>query len=521
MIWSAWRSAVLVAALLAMPLADAGSGDTPRGRVSQLQGVDALARAYDVILDARFDQVEPELHRACGPAPLEACQVLTATAVWWRILLDPESHALDHEFETAVDQAIASTEAWTVREPREAAAWFYLGAAYAARVQWRVLRNEKLSAARDGKRIKQALERAVELDPSLDDAYFGIGMYKYYADVAPTAAKILRFLLLLPGGDRAVGLEEMLRARNRGHLLQGEADYQLHVIYLWDQRQTPRALQLLEGLHEHYPGNPLFVSQAAEIQDAYQHDVMASLATWRGLLAAAREQRTNHAVLAEVQARLGIAKHLDALQQTDHAIENLRAVVALKPATPYGSLSQAWLRLGEAHDRLGDRVAATDAYAAAIASAVSPDPAGVRAQAAERRRRTPNAKRAEAYRLSLDGFRRLERNDIAGAEAALSRSLALHGNDGVARYRYGRVLQAKKDDAGALAEFQRAIVFARDMPPPTVATAFLDAARLHERAGRREQAIAYYKIASTYFGGAAETHAAAARALSRLSSRTR
>ena len=38
--------------------------------------------------------------------------------------------------------------------------------------------------------IKQALERAIALDPDLDDAYFGIGMYKYYADVAPAAAKV-------------------------------------------------------------------------------------------------------------------------------------------------------------------------------------------------------------------------------------------------------------------------------------------------------------------------------------------
>ena len=45
-----------------------------------------------------------------------------------------------------------------------------------------------------------ALERAIALEPSLDDAYFGLGMYRYYADVAPAAAKILRFLLLLPGG---------------------------------------------------------------------------------------------------------------------------------------------------------------------------------------------------------------------------------------------------------------------------------------------------------------------------------
>jgi hypothetical protein len=514
MIPTSWRGAVVIAAAL---LATPGGAGSRR----DLQGVERLARVYDAILDARFDQVDSELRRACGPAPAEACDVLSATALWWRILLDPESHALDAQFETSVTHAINTTEAWTVREPDDAEGWFYLGGAYAARVQWRVLRNEKLAAARDGKRIKQALERAITLDPSLDDAYFGIGMYKYYADVAPTAAKILRFLLLLPGGDRKVGLDEMLRARDRGRLMQGEADYQLHVIYLWYERQTPRALALLDALHEHYPGNPLFLSQAAEIQDTYEHDITASLATWRRLLTAAREPRANAAVMAEVQARLGIAKHLDALHQTDQAIENLRAVIALKPDAPYAAVPLAWLRLGEAHDRLGNRVAATDAYLAAIESSVTPDPYNVRTLAAERLRRAPDARRADAYRLSLDGFRCLERNDLSGAAAALSQSLALNGADPVARYRHGRVLQARRDDPRALAEFERAIAGARSGPAPIAATAYLEAARLHERAGHRERALAYYRIASTYFGGAAETHAAAARAIMRLSPSTR
>ena len=190
----------------------------------------------------------------------------------------------DDEFSAAVERAIRSAEAWTVRDPDSAEAWFYLGGAYAARVQWRVLRNEKLAAARDGKRIKEVLERALALDPGLDDAYFGIGMYRYYADVAPTAAKVLRFLLLLPGGDRKEGLAQMLRARTQGRLLQGEADYQLHILYLWYEKQTAQALSLLRGLQKEYPANPLFLASIAEVEDAYQHDISASLQTWRSLL---------------------------------------------------------------------------------------------------------------------------------------------------------------------------------------------------------------------------------------------
>ena len=174
-----------------------------------------------------------------------------------RILLDPESRELDDEFSTSVDRAIASTEAWIDRAPDDAEAWFYNGGAYAARVQWRVLRKEKLAAARDGKNIKDALERAIELDPTLEDAYFGVGLYKYLRRRGAGGREVPPLPAAPAGGDRKEGLDQMLRARNRGRLLQGEADYQLHVIYLWYERQTPRALQLLQSLHDRYPANPL------------------------------------------------------------------------------------------------------------------------------------------------------------------------------------------------------------------------------------------------------------------------
>lgn len=508
-----WLRACGASAMLLLAAAGPGASQAP------LRGADALVRVYDAILDARFDQIEPELQRACGPAPEEACEVLRATALWWRILLDPDNRSLDDDFSDAVERAIAATQAWTERAPRDAEPWFYLGAAYAARVQWRVLRNEKFAAARDGKRIRNALHEAIDLDPSLDDAYFGLGMYKYYADVAPAAAKFLRMLLLLPGGDRQEGLREMLRARDKGRLLQGEADYQLHVIYLWYERQTDRALQLLRSLHEHYPGNPLFLAHIADIQDRYQHDVTASLATWRGLLAAAREQRVNAAALAATQARLAIARHLETLHQTDHAIEQLSDVVALKPAAPYSALAVAHLRLGEAHDRLGARDAATAAYRAALAAVPAGDPHDVRGQAAERLRRAPDTRRADAYRLSLDGWRRLERNDAAGAAETLRRSLALNVADPVARYRYGRALLSLHDDANALEQFELAIRGARACPPPVLGAAYLEAARLHERSGGRDQALSYYRITSTLFGTAAETRATATRALTRLANR--
>jgi tetratricopeptide (TPR) repeat protein len=481
-----------------------------------LRGEAGLTRAYAAILDADFTHVDDALARACGPAPIEACHVLEATALWWRIQLDPVSTALDDEFSASVERAIRSTEAWTIRTPGDAEAWFYLGGAYAARVQWRVLRDEKLAAARDGKRIKEALERALELDPDLDDAYFGIGMYRYYADVAPAAARFLRFLLLLPGGDREEGLAQMLRARTHGRLLQGEADYQLHILYLWYEKDTARALTLLRGLQQDYPRNPLFPIQIAEIEDVYEHDITASLATWRGLLARARADRVHLPPLAEVRARFGIAGHLETLAETDEALEQLDEIIARTPEAPYSALALAHLKRGEALDRLNARADAMAAYRLASLSAPDGDPLNVRRQATERLRKAPNAQDAAAFRLSLEGWRQLERKEVAAAAASLQRALVIAPRDPVAHYRYGRVLLAQREPASALAQFELAIRDARHCPPPILGFTYLEAAQLHERFGQRGQAISAYRIASTLFGAAGETHRLAARALARL-----
>ena len=161
---------------------------------------------------------------------------------------------------------------------------------------FRGLRGQYLSAARDGKRIHDALQLAISLDPSLGDAYFGLGLYHYYAAIAPRAARILSMLMFLPGGDRARGLKEMEQARSKGMLLRGEADYQLHLIYLWYERQPTTALQLVEGLRARYPHNPVFYLRLAEVQSDYVRNHQAALQTYRAMLDAARGRTGRHAV---------------------------------------------------------------------------------------------------------------------------------------------------------------------------------------------------------------------------------
>ena len=340
-------AATLAGGLLILAGAHAAGQTRPPASFSQLTAERQLTDVYHAIFDARFTEVPSLLARTCPPAPAEACQLLDTVNVWWQIQLDPANLALDPQFQSKVDATIASTEGWAMREPRRAEAWFYVGGAYGARAQWKVLRTERLSAARDGKQIKQSLEKSLALDPYLQEAYFGIGLYHYYAGVAPLAAKMLRWLLMLPGGDKTQGMAEMLRARENGELLRDEADYQLHIIDLWYENKPQQALDLLNGLRDRHPRNPLFLQLIAQVQDVYFHDHMASLRTWRSLFDEARSRRVARMDLAEIRARLGIAQELEHLDDVDGAIDQLRAVIAAKPLAPFGSYAEAQRRMSQ------------------------------------------------------------------------------------------------------------------------------------------------------------------------------
>ncbi len=354
-----------------------------------LTSPEPLLTAYDLILDARFDEAARQLKAACPPAPQPACEVIGAVNDYWRLLLNPDDTSGDAALMARINAAIASGEAWVAREPARAEAWFYLGGAYGTRVLLRGHRGQYLSAARDGKRIHDSLQLAIRMDPSLGDAYFGLGLYHYYAAIAPRAARIISMLMFLPGGDRAAGLREMEQTRSRGLLLRGEADYQLHLIYLWYERQHATALRLAEGLRSRYPHNPIFYLRLADVQGNYMRNHDAALRTYRSMLDGARAGALAAPQLSETHARLGLAQEMDALCDTAGAIEQVNAVIARAPAAPYAALARAYYQLGVAHDRAGRRSDAIAAYGRAQRATPRDDRLRLRERVRAAMRRAP------------------------------------------------------------------------------------------------------------------------------------
>ena len=250
---------------------------------------------------------------------------------------------------------------------------------------------------------------------------------------------------------------------------------------MWYEHQPQRALELLTGLDRQFPSNPVFLQRIAEVLDQYVHDHPGSAEAWQQLLDRAQAGRTAATGLAEARARLGLAVELEALHETDRALDLLQAVARAQPRAPFRATARAHLLMGEAYDRMGQREAAGAAFQRALDEDRDGQVPGLRARAQAGLRRRPDEAAARAYRLSLEGWRALERGDAAAAVTSLARATALSPDDPVMAYRYARALAATGDRTQARQWLERVVRTQAAVPAFALSAACVDLAALIEQ----------------------------------------
>jgi tetratricopeptide (TPR) repeat protein len=207
--------------------------------------------------------------------------LLEADANWWKIylsegnLIDPDvfeslseaATPYDGDFRRLDELAIWRAEARIQAHQDEARSYFYEGLAYGLRARLEALRERVLATARAGKKLRNLSLAALKLDPNLNDAYFGVGLYNYFEATLPTYVRMLRFLILLPGGDRVDGLRQIQQAMEKGQLVTGEAKFHLAKNYSRPmERQSARSLELFRQMEQQYPHNPLWKLLAGSVE---------------------------------------------------------------------------------------------------------------------------------------------------------------------------------------------------------------------------------------------------------------
>jgi len=196
--------------------------------------------------------------------------LLEANARWWNFYCEAceikwniidawkrEAAPGDDEYLALVDNGIQLAEA-QIRSKPTADMYFYAGMGYALRARLHGLRQEKRATARTGVKARENLLEAVRLDPSLADAYLGLGLYNYYVDSLSTFVKVLRFFMGIPGGTKKEGVQQLEKAIAEGTLTPPEARFYLAKNLRNNEQQYARAVEVLLPLVQQNPQNPMF-----------------------------------------------------------------------------------------------------------------------------------------------------------------------------------------------------------------------------------------------------------------------
>jgi|HubBroStandDraft_6_1064221.scaffolds.fasta_scaffold64889_3 tetratricopeptide (TPR) repeat protein len=196
--------------------------------------------------------------------------LLEAEALWWKIFCTSAEFKFGmtdarHRPKLAIDQhyldlaAKASSIALAGLKNQETAEMqFYAGMGDAFTARLYGLRGENRATARAGVHAREHFLRAIQLNPELVDAEFGLGLYNYYADTLSAIAKLLGFFMGIPGGNKQEGIRQLEHDIAQGLLTPAAARFYLALdLHRYDQ-QYERALAIIGPLVEKYPSNPIF-----------------------------------------------------------------------------------------------------------------------------------------------------------------------------------------------------------------------------------------------------------------------
>ncbi len=284
--------------------------------------------------------------------------VLQAVNYFYRIQIEVDGARYEQPFRNYADAAIKRARDRLGNGPDGEDALFYLGTTYMYRAAYHGTKNDWLKAYWFGKQGIEYLEKLVTLNPEYYDAYLGLGLYHYYADVTPRFVKTVgRFLGLK--GDRERGLTELHMAAERGTYARIEAQFFLGNIYLYTEQDPNRALAYAEKLVARYPrGFMVFHGEA--LQRVGKLD--AAEATFQRMLA---EYDSLRLPFFTIWARYNLAEVFFQRNQFDRAVQQYH--LALQHIARYPERFKwlrAWstYRLGESYEVMGNRLRAEGFY---------------------------------------------------------------------------------------------------------------------------------------------------------------
>ncbi|MFQ5648674.1 MAG: tetratricopeptide repeat protein [bacterium] len=222
------------------------------------------ARGIELAYNLHFDQATETFQDLIELEPDNPHGYLLLTvSYYYRYQLEEHHEKFAKKFLEFSQQAIEHAKRKLGKKEEKLDALFYLGTANVYLATYHGWESNWLRAYWYGRDGIEYLERVVALEPEYYDAYLGLGLYHYYADVIPKFAKAVTFLLGIEA-DREKGLAELELAAEHGTYSRAEALLFLGSIHLYIEKDYQKSRVYFEKLADLYPENGTYLMLLGE-----------------------------------------------------------------------------------------------------------------------------------------------------------------------------------------------------------------------------------------------------------------
>lgn len=266
-------------------------------------------------------------------------------------------------FEKTLDDSISGIKRWIKQNPEDPNAYMGIGALYGLRAMFTMRNRSWLSAYFAGRKAIGNLEKSLKLDPTYYDAYFGLGIYQYYAGTLPSVIKILAKIVAIKGNPDT-GVAQLNLAREKAVFTSDSA--KLILIEVQNTRGSKyynpqKSLQYIQELRAKYPDNPLmhYVELICLFETGRYDEVISGAETFLSLIG--QDPFYKDIYISRAYTALGTSYMAKGRWEKAREVfeEGQRALEGQEPSR-WGVWNE--YRLGQVYDALGRREDAQAQY---------------------------------------------------------------------------------------------------------------------------------------------------------------
>jgi tetratricopeptide (TPR) repeat protein len=299
-----------------------------------------IQKGIDFIHQDKFDEGIAEFKKLIQKYPEEPGGYFFIAASYQALIDDYRNENYKAQFEKYVDTAIAKGERKTDSAFDSAEDHFYLGGSYGYRGIYKSFRGDWWGAFKDARKAKSHLDKALEMDSTLYDCYFGLGAYHYWGSIK---SKIFWWLPFI-GDDREKGIAQYKLSIEKGRYAREEAKYGLLRVYI-EEKDYDKALKLGEELKSINSSDPFAFWMNGQTYIGIKNWDEA-LKTYQELLDYFKSS-PYYDLMAEVECRYWLAYIHYNQAQYQESLEQLGIVLANKNEVKDNDYSESILKGAE------------------------------------------------------------------------------------------------------------------------------------------------------------------------------